>query len=167
MSTEPKAPCMQEDLGCQILLCRHGLHREATHSVRPASSRVGVTGPLRMRMCANTKSRPWLCVVAVGADGQGNMAKLSAVLEDAALSYRFMGSFPINVLLPHDQRFASHLPQARTPNIILNAHHSSAEVVEVPRGCHPQVPRRWLTTALNFNVPRGGDMTSRCAERRL
>jgi hypothetical protein len=44
------------------------------------------------------------------------------------------------------------LGAGRTPNIICRAFDDPSDPVEVPRGCHPQVPRRWLTTGFVFDV---------------
>jgi hypothetical protein len=96
----------------------------------------------------------WLLVLAPGADGQSNQAKMSGDLQRAIMGESFRGIFSLSPLLPIYQRFAPHLGETRTPQLILRAHESNEDAMLIPRGCRPTIPIEWMRLGLAFAPKR-------------
>ncbi len=90
-------------------------------------------------------------VVGLGSDGQSERAALEAALGAERAAGRLLGALDPTRLHAVYRRFAGGLGPTRTPNVILSALEGPEdELVVVPRGSRPQVPRGWLRSALVF-----------------
>ncbi|GIW92454.1 MAG: hypothetical protein KatS3mg110_0495 [Pirellulaceae bacterium] len=94
-------------------------------------------------------------IVAPGSDGEASFEELQRAFAEQCAKGRFQGTFDLEELLPVLRTLSEPLSEDRTPRIILAAAEdrlprAGQEMVVVPRGCHPTVPRAWLTRAFVF-----------------
>lgn len=93
-----------------------------------------------------------LVVVAPGADGQMSSSALETACAAEHDAGRFRGGFSLEPLLSTLREHGRALGGARTPNIIACAFDDPTDPVEIPRGCRPRIPRRWLMSGLVFEA---------------
>jgi hypothetical protein len=121
-----------------------------------------------LRVLELTQMPVWHVVVAPGCDGESKLDQLLDALLAAQSSGRYAGALPVSCMLPTFRQFAAGLEPERTPLIILAAaegrrhpnhspfhasdRYASAELVTIPRGLQPAIPRLLLEHALFFTA---------------
>ena len=115
-----------------------------------------------MRLLARL-GRPWFHVaVSPGCDGEASVSQIQDAVRTLCSTGSYLGCTPVAPMLPTMRELAAPLRSTRTPNIIVEACSrdldatSDDELLTVPREIRPEIPRRWLSVALVFDLNAGG-----------
>ena len=97
-----------------------------------------------------------LLVAGPGSDGDFTTAQLRGRMQHEEALERFLGACSLAPWGEDLQKFASDIPEKRTPRIILGAlersQYDPGGSVDVPRGLKPEIPVSWLTTLLAYDM---------------
>ena len=122
--------------------------------VRDASSGARGRDKIMMQLLGRLSLPGFHIVVAPGCDGETKFEDLVATFRELAAAGEYAGCFSLEPVVSFFARLSERLDRVRTPNIIVDAFADRLQTVTdhpdlmvVPRGIHPEIPRTWLTRA--------------------
>lgn len=96
-------------------------------------------------------------VVAPGCDGETSFTDLRNSFERLRLERKYKECFHLSPIMSILRKLSASLEENRTPNIIVAAHEgrletaSKDDVLLIPRGMRPAIPKPWLERAFVFS----------------
>ncbi len=102
---------------------------------------------------------PWFHVaISPGCDGETTFDQIVTAVSTLSRSGAYKGRLPVAPMVSTMRELGVPLKDTRTPNIIAAVCRPNVvgvageEAVTIPRGIRPKIPRRWLCSALVFDL---------------